>query len=157
MEYKFLNKKEKENILNKIKEQFEIKEIILEENMVQNKDGKIFLITKDLSKVNLEKLRINELGLYIGKDDKELRLTIEGSQIFGKNARKNIHEISKEEVKIWMSGEDIPCDKIYNGFVIVKHKDNFLGTGKYKDNEILNYVPKERWIKQPLKKLDLTE
>ena len=151
MEFRILNKKESDKILEKIKEQFDIKEIKLDCFMLQNKDGKIFLITRYIDKINLKKLRINELGLYIGKHDKELRLTIEGSQIFGKYAKKNVHEINEGELNLWMSGEDISCEKTYNGFVIIKYNDNFLGTGKYKDDKIINYVPKERWIKQPSK------
>ena len=147
MEFRILNKKETSRILNKIKEQFNIDEIKLNSKLIQNKENKIFLITKDINKINLNKLRINNIGLYIARYDGELRLTIEGSQLFGKFAKKNIHEINNDEVKLWMTGNKIKCDKIYNGFVIIKHGNNFLGTGKYKDNEIINYIPKERWIK----------
>ncbi len=147
MELQVLNKKEISRILEKIKEQFGIKEIKLDYGILKNKEGRIFLISKDISKVDLSKLRINELGLYVGKYDKELRLTIEGSQFFGKYATKNIYEVDEDDAYGWMSGNKIKCEKPYNGFVIIKYKDNFLGTGKYKDGEILNYVPKERWIK----------
>ena len=144
---KVLNKKEIKRILDKIKEQYGIDEISLDYGMLQNKDGKIFLITKNINKVDLNKLRINELGLYVAKYDKEFRLTIEGSQLFGRFATKNVHEINEEDSYFWMSGKDITCNKIYNGFVIIKYKDNFLGSGKWKDNKILNYIPKERRIK----------
>ena len=147
MNLRILNKKETSRILNKIKEHFEINEIKLNGKLLQNKEGKIFLITKDINKVNLNKLRINNIGLYIANYEKELRLTIEGTQLFGKFAKKNIHEINNDEVKLWMTGNKLKSSKIYSGFVIIKNGENFFGTGKYKDNEILNYVPKERWIK----------
>src|SRR3989344_1978662 len=98
---------------------------------------------KVLNKDDLNKLRINELGLYVAKYDKEFRLTIEGSQLFGRFATKNVHEINEEDSYSWMSGKDITCNKIYNGFVIIKYKDNYLGSGKWKENKIINYIPKE--------------
>ena len=147
MQLRILNKKEISRILSKLNEQFEIN-LKIDYGMLRNKDGKIFLVTKDLGKVNLDKLRINDIGLYAIREDKEIRLSIEGSQLFGKHARKNIYEINKDEANLWMTGNNIKCNKVYNGFVIIKYEDNFLGTGKYKNNEIINYVPKERWIKQ---------
>lgn len=142
-----LNKKGSERVLGKIKEQFGIKNLDFDYGILQNKKGKIFLISKDIDKIDLRKLRINELGLYIARFDKELRLTIEGSQIFGKHANKNIYEINEEQAKLWLNGNDINCDKIFNGFVIIKYDNDFLGSGKWKDNKILNYIPKERRIK----------
>ena len=144
---KFLNKKEIGRILNKIKEQFGIKKLDFDYGILQNKQGKIFLISKDINKIDLSKLRINELGLYIARLDKGLRLTIEGSQLFGRNATKNVYEVNGEEANSWLQGNEIDCSKEFNGFVIVKYKDNYLGSGKCKNNKILNFIPKERRIK----------
>ena len=144
---KFLNKKESERILDLIKEQFGIKKLEIDYGILMNREGKIFLISRDINKIDLSKLRINELGLYVARLDKELRLTIEGSQLFGKYVTKNVYEIGKEKVFSWLNGNDITCDKEFDGFVIIKNKDDFLGTGKYKEGKILNYIPKERRIK----------
>ena len=144
---RILNKKESERILEKIKEQFGIDKIDFDYKILQNKKGKIFLISRDISKIDLSRLRINELGLYIARLDKELRLTIEGSQIFGKYATKNIYKIDDEQENLWLNGNDLSCDKIFNGFVIIKHDGDFLGSGKWKDSKILNYIPMERRIK----------
>ena len=73
---KFLNKKESKRILEKIKEQFGIKKLDFNYEMLMNKDGKVFLISKNINKIDLSKLRINELGLYVARFDKELRLSI---------------------------------------------------------------------------------
>lgn len=144
---RILNNKEIKQVLNKIKTQFGIKEIKLNLGMLRNKEGKIFLITKDINKVNLDKLRINELGLYIAREDKGIRLSIEGSYLFGKYATKNVHETDDADAYFWMTGEDISCKKEFKDFVIIKYKDNYLGTGKWKENKILNFIPKERRIK----------
>ena|SRR3989344_3211103 len=144
---RILNKKEGERILNKIREQFGIKKLDFDYGILQNKDGKIFLISKDVGKIDLSKLRINELGLYVARFDKELRLSMEGSQIFGRHATRNVYEINNEQANSWLQGNDIDCEKNFEGFVIIKHNNDFLGSGKYKDNKILNYIPKERRIK----------
>jgi len=143
---KFLNKKESERILDLIKEQFGIKKLELDYGILMNREGKIFLISRDVNKIDLSKLRINELGLYVARLDKEIRLTIEGSQLFGIYATKNVYEIDKEKVFPWLNGNDITCDKEFNGFVIIKNKDDFLGTGKFKEGKILNYIPKEMFL-----------
>jgi len=145
--YRILNKKESDKILNIIKENYGIKELNLDCTILINKEGKVFFISKDINKIDLNKLRINELGLYVARLDKELRLTIEGSYIFGKYATKNILELNEDEMNAWMKGEEIYTDKEFKSFVILKHNDDYLGTGKYKEGKILNYVPKERWIK----------
>ncbi len=147
MELKILNKKEIKRILEKIKEQFGVYNFEFDYGMLMNKEGKIFLVSKAINKVDLSKLRINNIGLYIARLEKEIRLSIEGSQLFGKYASKNVYEVTQEETLLWLQGNDLQCSKEFNGFVIIKYKDDYLGSGKYKEGKILNYVPKERWIK----------
>ena len=92
-------------------------------------------------------MRINSIGMYFCEIDKlGIRLSIEGSQIVGPLASKNIAEISEEQAKQWLKGEDLEVEGNYSGFVIIKHNDDFLGAGKYKDGRILNYVSKSRRI-----------
>jgi len=146
MERKILNTKEAKRVFEKLDEQFGIN-VKVDLGVLKDKHGKLFLITKDINKVDFSKLRINELGLYFAKDNSEIRLTIEGTQLFGEHATKNVHEVDKSDAYFWMTGEDISCSKDYNGFVIIKHKDDYLGCGKCKENKIINFIPKERRIK----------
>lgn len=144
---KILNKKESEKIFIQIKEHYGISDLSFNYGMLKNKDGKIFLVSKDIDKIELSKLRINELGLYIAKLDNGIRLTIEGSQIFGRYATKNVYDVNEEDAYSWLKGNDIACSKEFNDFVIIKYQDNYLGAGRWKDKKILNYIPKERRIK----------
>lgn len=144
---KILNKKESNLIINQIKGHFGIDEIKLDYGILKNKEGKFYLISKIINQIDINKLRINELGLYIARFDKELRLTMEGSQLFGKYATRNVYEINREEANSWMQGNDLKCDKAFNGFVIIRYRNDYLGCGKCKDNKILNYIPKERRVK----------
>jgi NOL1/NOP2/fmu family ribosome biogenesis protein len=86
--------------------------------------------------------------MYFCEIDRQgIRLSIEGSQIVGPKAVQNVVEISEEEAKRWLKGEDLEKEcKDCNGFVILKHNKDFLGNGKYKNGRILNYVGKARRI-----------
>jgi NOL1/NOP2/fmu family ribosome biogenesis protein len=144
---KFLNNKESKDILKQVEAQWGAK-LSLEFTFLKNNKNRIFMVNDEIKNIDLEKLRINSIGLYFCEIDKDIRLTIEGSQLIGPKATKNILEISDEQVKQWLRGEDLDLDSIQelSGFVILKNGSDFLGTGKFKENKILNYLGKSRRI-----------
>nr|MDO8079581.1 hypothetical protein [Candidatus Freyarchaeota archaeon] len=99
---------------------------------------------------NLEKqpIEIIHYGVYFGKLDEggEIRLSIEGSQLIGKKAKKNIIEIDHDKAVKWMKGENLKVESKAQGYVILKWKNYYLGCGKLKNGTIKNYVPKDRRI-----------
>ena len=141
---KILNKKEIKQILNSIEKQWGAK-LKLDYGFLK-KDNRIFVIEKDIAKIELSKLRINSIGLYFCEIYDGVRLSIEGSQIVGKAATKNIAEIDGEQARRWLKGEDLELKGNYSGFIILKNKDDIFGNGKYKNGNILNFVSKERRI-----------
>lgn len=114
------------------------------------KENDIFLITKDVDKIALGELNVNSLGLYFAElRHEQLRLSIEGSQIIGKTAKKNVLEISDAQMRQWLKGENLDapdgsstCDD--NAYLIIKHDTDFFGCGRIKDGKLLNFVPKAR-------------
>ncbi len=115
------------------------------------KENDIFLATRDIDKIDLNALNVNSLGLYFGElRHEQLRLSIEGSQIIGKKATKNIVELSGSQLQQWLSGEDLDisgniggsCEN--NAYVIIKHGSDFFSCGRIKDRKLLNFVPKAR-------------
>ena len=87
---KILNKKEIKKIMQLIEKQWNAK-LKLGYAFLKTEKGKIYIVNEDISKLDLSKLRINSIGLYFGElRGDELRLSIEGSQIIGKNASKNV-------------------------------------------------------------------
>jgi len=138
-----LNRKQIKKILQLLNKQFGFKDD-LNYVFLQNRDGKIFFVNKSIGNLDLNKLRINSIGLYFGKLENDgLRLSIEGSQIIDDQAKKNLVELNEKQVKEWIAGEDLEI-KDYSGYVLIKHKKDFLGCGKAKENRILNFVPKTR-------------
>ena len=143
---KILNKKETKEIFNSIEKQWNAK-LKLDYVFLKTEKGKVYIINKDISKIDLSKLRVNTIGLYFAEmKNNEIRLSIEGSQIIGPKANKNILELDQEEVKEWMKGNDLEKEGNFSGFLIMKNKDDYLGCGNYRDGEILNFVNKARRI-----------
>ena len=150
LELKILNRKKIKEILALIKKQWGA-DFKTELVFLMNTQNKIFLVNKEVFNINLKKLRINSIGLYFGElKNNELRLSIEGSQMIGKSAKQNIIELNEKQAMQWLKGEDIGIKGDYNGFVILKHNNDFLGTGKYKHGKVLNFVSKSRRFKYNL-------
>ena len=144
-ELKILNSREIKEILEIIEKQWGAR-LKMDYGFLKNNKGRIFVVSKDISRIDISKLRLNSVGMYFCEiDNKGVRLSIEGSQIIGHKATKNIVELNEEETKKWFKGEDLEkeCEN-YSGFLIIKHKNDFLGTGKYSNGRILNYVSKAR-------------
>jgi len=147
MNYEVLNKKEAKKILELIKKQWNA-DFVTDKIFLKNQND-IFLVSREVFSINLDTIRINSLGLYFGElFDYKLRLSIEGSQIIGPIAKENIVEINENELKQWLRGENIEKQTNANSYVIIKHKNDFFGCGKAKENLILNYVPKVRRINE---------
>ena len=103
-----LKKKEIKEILGMIKGQFDA-EVDLDYVFLLNEmDNKVYLINRDIEKIDLEKIRVNAIGLYIAEIyHGSARLSIEGSQLFGPYAKKNVIELDEKQTKAWMKGEDL--------------------------------------------------
>ena len=146
-ELKILNSKEIKEIHKLIESQWGAK-IKLDYGFLKNSKNRIFIINKSISKIDFSKLRLNSAGMYFCEiDDKGIRLSIEGSQIIGAKAARNAVELNEEETRKWFKGEDLEKEcKDCKGFVILKNKKDFLGTGKYSNGRILNYVSKTRRV-----------
>ena len=163
----FLKKKTVKEILNIIEKQWGLKKGFddkLDFIFLMNSKNKIFIINKEIVNVDFDMLRIDSMGLYLGevKDltskNAELRVSIEGSQIIGPLATKNIVEISNGLKKLWIRGFDIEVkntngddktkntDKINNAYVLVKNGNDFLGCGRLSNGKISNFVPKSRRV-----------
>ena len=143
---KILNKKEIKQIMELAEKQWDC-DIDLDYVFLQNNKNRIFIVNKDISKIDLSRLRINSLGLYFGElNNAELRLSMEGSHIIGPHAKKNVLELNDEEAKRWMKGEDLDKETELHGFVIVKHDNDFMGCGRVKEKKVFNYVSKVRRI-----------
>ncbi|MDO8740812.1 MAG: hypothetical protein Q7J54_04560 [Candidatus Woesearchaeota archaeon] len=145
---KILNSKETKKMLEIAKDQHDC-DIRLDYSFLESDENKIYLINKDIAKIDLSKLRLSSVGLYFGRiGENGFEPSIEGSQMIGPDAKKNVVLLNDEEVKKWLRGEDIEKETNYKGIVLLKNNENdFLGCGRIKNGKIINLVPKERRLK----------
>lgn len=119
---------------------------------LRNDKNKVFLINKDVAKIDWKKLIVDKVGLYFGEISEsgaEFRLSKEGAQLLGvwakqgEAALKNVVDFSSEEVKKYFQGEDLEkeCGK-ENRLVLLQYQSDILGCAKYKEKKILNFLPK---------------
>ena len=147
-----LSNQETQEILSKLNEQFGIKEI--PGKLIKIGKEKIYLFNGNFSEEqikNLEKITfIEKTGVYIGaifSPTNEIRLSIEGTQIFKKQIRKNIFEINEKQTEEWMQGQELNLQTGLRGIIVIKYKNNFLGCGKASENKIGNFIPKSRRLR----------
>lgn len=117
---------------------------------LQSDKDRIYLVNKDMAKIDLTKLRVDKVGLYFGEiKDQKIRLSKEGAQLLYIEAKKNgkdiknIVELNKEELKKYFNGEDIGKDLgKENRFVLLEYEKDIFGCAKYKEGKIINFHPK---------------
>ena len=146
---KFLNKNEKNEILQKLNEQFGIVEIPW---VLIRWGERIVAFSGDADEREIEKIResavVEGIGLYLAKEEYGIRLSIEATQLLKDQITKNIFEMNKEQMNEWMRGNELNIKTGQKGFLAMRYNNDFLGCGKASENKISNFVPKERRIKE---------
>lgn len=139
-----MDRKAKKKFISLLEENFGFSGELPYQFILSDKN-KVYLVNPEISSIPFENIRMNSLGLYFGEwDGSEIRLSIEGSQLIGPGAAKNVVETKEGDARKWLKGENLPLDGPRTGFVIVKCGDDYLGSGKAKERAILNFVPKAR-------------
>lgn len=149
-ELNFLEGKEKKEIIEILNTQFGIKNI--PGRIIKKGKEKIFLYTGELNKEEILKIKdlvpIERIGVYLAKqEERGIRLSIEGSQILKNEITKNTIELDKNEMETWMKGHEVLKNTNLRGYVIIKYKEEMLGTGKASEEKITNFIPKSRRLK----------
>ena len=147
---KILNKNEKQEIVNKLNSRFGINEI--PGILVKKGEERLFLFAGDFDIKQIKKLEgtipIERVGIYFAKIIKgEIRLSIEGTILFKDQITKNIFQLTEQQSKQWMQGQELNIQSGKKGFLVMKYKDDLFGCGKASAEKIGNYVPKSRRLK----------
>lgn len=143
---KILNSKETKQIVKLLENEFGFAGELKQYAVLQNRKDKLYLVNRDIASIPLDALRIDSIGMYFAEVmDHGIRLSIEGSQLIGRDCTKNVVEIAPGVMRTWLKGEDIEAEG-FSGFVLLRCGDDFLGCGRAKEGKILNYIPKARRI-----------
>jgi len=145
----FLNARERKKIYKHLSEQWGYDEKMHDDYaFFMSRKKKVFLISREYLNHDLSDLTVNVAGVYFCEipNENEIRLSIEGSQLIGPKATKNVLEISEKERNQLLHGEVLDKETDMKGFLIIKCNDDYIGCGKCKNGKLLNFVPKTRRI-----------
>jgi len=117
---------------------------------LKGENDKVFIVSKDVARVDLKKLIVDRMGLYFAElRETEVRLSKEGAQLLGRLAKENKKELKnavdfdQQEVKAYFTGLDIVKDLgAENRLMLLKYKNDVFGCAKYKEGKIINFMPK---------------
>ncbi|HLC52189.1 MAG TPA: hypothetical protein VJI98_03005 [Candidatus Nanoarchaeia archaeon] len=147
MQNKILNNKE----IKKIKEQC-VKQfgVFLKEDYAYllNENERLFIINKDITRIDLKELRVDRFGLYFAEvKENQVRLSKEGAQLLiyenKGNKIKNTIELTKAELKSYFQGQDLVKDLGGESrLIILLYQDETIGCARYKEGKIINFLPK---------------
>jgi len=141
---KILSKKQIRELMNLLDKQFGFNH---ELDYIFIKDSRDYYITnKSLGKINFNSLNVKRIGIFLGKViDNNFILSIEGSQIIGRSSNKNIIDVDAEEIKSWFKGMNLR-KSLDNGVYLLRYKNDFVGTCKVINNELINSLDKSRRV-----------
>ena len=113
---------------------------------LQNEKGKVYIVNREIAKVNLDNLKIDKIGLYFAEvQENQVRLSKEGAQLLRRQNEQlqNVVSLNELETKSYFSGQDLDKDLgEKNRMVLLEHGQDILGCARYKDKKILNFLPK---------------
>jgi len=145
-----LNSKDKKIIRKYLESQFGINKLPEGIFFCFSKKDNVYFSNRNVFEEDQYLLRVKTFGLMFGTYTKNgFRLSIEGSQLVGPNASKNILELQDSERDLWISGNSLIIDKnkLNNQEIILKHKNDFFGTAFVKEGLVKNTLAKSRLIK----------
>jgi NOL1/NOP2/fmu family ribosome biogenesis protein len=156
MNMKFVKSGEKKKILGQLGEQFGISKLpyLLVETGKRKVRGFSGTMTREEIKELIGIANVEIIGAYLIKQEsgERLRLSLDGTGIFGKQITKGVVEVSLEESEKWLKGENLECNgeigrEVGKGIYVIKSEGDFLGCGISDGNKIINHVPKERRVR----------
>jgi len=135
-----LTNKEIKSILRKIQERYDTDKLENDYIFFSNKEGKVYIINKEVSKV---KNRLASHGMYFCKYEKDgIRLSIEGSMLI-KKPKQNVIKLNEKQFQDWMEGMDIDIED-KQGYFLLEYNGMIMGCTKGNKKNLRNFVPKHR-------------
>lgn len=150
MNIRFIKSPEKRRITEQLSEQFGISS--LPYLLFQTGKEKIRAFSGNLSREELMMLsqltNIEIIGIYLLKKEKnnKLRLSLDAIHLLQSQITKNIFEINDAQLNDWIRGKDLYI-QAPPGILIIKHKEDFIGSCISTGQKLLNHIPKDRRLK----------
>lgn len=153
MNIHFIKSREKKEIIEQLNKQFGLTDIPY--LLIESGKDKIRAFSGSLSKDEIAKLseiaHIELVGMYLIKKESDMRLSLDATNVLQSQISKNIIDLSEEQYELWIRGQDLAMIKP-RGTYVMKYKSDFVGCGRSNELCIFNYVPKDRRLKNQIKK-----
>lgn len=148
--FKIMNPEEKGKVFDYLKDKYGIER--LDGIILRKGEEKLFLFNGSMNEKEIKLIESNiiveRVGIYFAKIiNDEIKLSLEGTNLLKNQIKDNIYEISDKETTEWMMGNDLDIKTGKREFLIIKNKEDFLGSGKASENKIGNFIPKTRRLK----------
>ncbi len=152
-EVRFLSKGEVQELKKLLERTYGVSGDFLEKKLILGGGAKkrIWVASPDVAKVDLSAFRVVSVGLYVGRIDRgKLKLSIEGAQMVGPKATKNVVELDEKSLEDYLRGASvqpkrtIDCEE--GSYVILKCGDDYAGGGMFKNGRVINNLPKGRLL-----------
>ncbi|MEI6849594.1 MAG: hypothetical protein WCK29_01005 [archaeon] len=153
MHVHFIKTPEKRDIIEQLNGQFGVTD--LPYLLIESGKEKIRAFSGSLSKDEIAKLseiaHIELIGMYLIKKESDMRLSLDATNVLQKQITKNIIDLSDAEYELWVRGTDLDMKKP-RGTYVMKYKSDFVGCGRSNELCLFNYMPKDRRLKNTIKK-----
>ena len=147
MRARFLTRKEMREINSLLEEQHGCNFDLDNYHYMETVKGDLNMISRDVERVDYNNINEVAAGLYVADIKGQFRLSLEGTQLLGKKANKNIIELDEEEWTRWILREDISSERfntLEKGYYIIRHKEDYFGCGFIQEGKLKSFVPKSR-------------
>jgi NOL1/NOP2/fmu family ribosome biogenesis protein len=147
MRARFLTRKEMREINDKLEEQHGCSFDIDSYHYMETAKGDLNMISRDIERIDYNNINEVSAGLYVADIKGQLRLSLEGTQLLGKYATKNVIELDDDEWERWLKRESISSERFNEfekGYYIIKNEDDYFGCGFLDDGLLKTFVPKSR-------------
>jgi len=153
--YKDLSKKELLHVAKYLDEIYGINHKALKEYEFMKKKDDLWLVSKKATTLipfERQGLKVNTIGFRAMRNSftNTPKITTNFAQFLGSKIKKNIRELTENELEIYIHGHDIDANGEFIGYCVLKYGKNVIGVGLYKDNIIKNQIPKGRSLKNLL-------
>ncbi len=144
-----LNSKDRKHIRQFLNNQFGISSLPEGVFFCFSEKDNVYFANRDVFDEDQFLLRIKTFGLLFGSYLEDgFRLSIEGSQLVGSSATKNIFELSNQDKESWLQGLSLSVDLDFDeGEILLKQGNDFFGSAYFKEGSIKNVLPKSRILK----------
>ena len=111
--------------------------------------SKVWVLKEEFFDLPLERFNVETMGFYLCHFEHDIfRLSIQGAQIVGKKASKNILDISLKEAWELIRGFDIDKETgLEATYIILKSPVGIIGVGKNHKTKVLCQIKKNRRIR----------